>query len=566
MKNILIINLKRLGDIYQGLHLVNSIYKSSPESKIYYLIFEEFKQVADCFPNIQKTFTIPRKKIITFYKNPIYSMGLGINELEKSLRPIIDHSWDNIINFSKDLTSTYITSYISKSTSSHFSGIRFSDKQTIEYSNFWANLYNDVLSSDFPSPFNAIDTIHLQSNLVFSYEKSKVQTNIQYDEIVINNFNILKSSNKSLKKILGFQITSSKKEKEIPFKIITQLLQMYLDTSDLLPIILIAPNDEERSMANKINQVLSKKIINIEADLTALPSVIKELDIVITPDTLVKHVCDIVGTPCLEISLGPAPLFLQGTSNPKSRILSYRTDKRHFSYKNNSDDFLDRKLLSPQDIFQCSKLVLGDLDKNSIFDQKTQWSLYSPIKDEFGTFLVNESGFINPDFELRRVFSRQIILKISKKTPSEKILEYIINNFNEDVIKSWIKNEKAGVINLTKSILSVLRFLIQAQENETKSSLFIKSLGHLLDHCYDNKLATVLVLIFRGQLETISTGPKKNNFKEVENIIYKLKNYAQITMICLEELETMVAHKKQIYKANASKTSIAKAHTQEHIF
>ncbi len=564
MRNILIINLKRLGDIYQSFHLVNSILKNDNKAKIYYLIFEEFKQATASFSNIEKIFTIPRKKIITFYQNPIYSIGLSINEIEKALHPTKNISWNNIINFSKDRISTYITSYISKSTNSSFSGIRFSEKRTIEYSNIWANIYNDILSSHLLSPFNLIDTIHLQAGFPFSYKKNGVQINNQYDEIVINNFNILRNTHKGLKKIIGFQISSSSKEKEIPFEIIIQLLQMHLNDSNFIPIILTAPNDKERHMANKINKILNKKIINIEADITALSSVIKKLDMVITPDTLVKHICDLVETPCLEISLGPAPLFLQGTSNPKSKILSYRVDKRYFSYEKNSTEFVDRKLINPQDIFKCSKFVLGYLEKNSIFDKKTQWSLYVPIKDNFGTFLVNENGFIIPDIELRRIFSRQVLLKISKNSSSEKVFEYIVDNFNENIIKLWSEKEKKGIIDLTKSILSTLRFLLQSQENENKSSDFIKSLSELLNYCYEKNLSAMLVLIFRGQLEAISSNSKQNNFKEVETIIYKLKNYAQATMLCLEELDTIMANKKRKIMAERTKNASIEMYAQGH--
>ncbi len=549
MKDVLIINLKRFGDIYQSAHLTNSIIKNDAMTRVSYLVFDEFKQAAECLNNIHKIFTIPRKQIITFYKNPIYSAGFGINELEKTLRPLIEIPWSNVINFSNDKVSTYLTSYITKSIHTSFTGIRFTEKQTIEYSDPWANVYNDIVTSYLPSPINIVDVVHLQSKLHYITEGEKIKTNPEHNETVFNNFKKLRESNRNREgysnKIVGIQIKASVKSKDIPSKIIVQLLKIYLDTPSLIPVLLLAPTDQERELANKINKSLDKKIINIEADLIALPSVIQNLDIIITPDTSVKHLSDILNTPCLEISLGPSSLFQQGTCNPHSKILSYRVDQRNFSYNTNLNKFVDQESLDPKDIFKCSQVILGNLNIDSTFDQKTQWTLYTPIKDSLGTFLANKSGFINLDIEMRRLLARQLLSKIFKGSLSLEIFKYIIFTFDESKLQKWIENEKVYIASTTKDLLSTLRSLIQTQENMKKGQSFVISLGKLLDHCQKKSLSAIPILLFRGRLESLTPQSIEDNFKEVENLLYKLKDNMQSAIFCLKELESAIMEKKR---------------------
>src|SRR5690606_33904195 len=87
------------------------------------------------------------------------------------------------------------------------------------------------------------------------------------------------------------------------------------------PLLLIAANDSEREYAQEILKELDFKPIVVESDFTALSSVVKNLDLLVTPDTVTKHFADAHGTRCLEVSLGSSPVFKQATVNPNSRLI-----------------------------------------------------------------------------------------------------------------------------------------------------------------------------------------------------------------------------------------------------
>lgn len=61
IKNILLIRLRLLGDIIFTIPTINLIQKNNPNSKIYYIVEEEFEEIGRILPNIFELIVIPRK-------------------------------------------------------------------------------------------------------------------------------------------------------------------------------------------------------------------------------------------------------------------------------------------------------------------------------------------------------------------------------------------------------------------------------------------------------------------------------------------------------------------------
>ena len=85
MNKVLVVNLKRFGDIYQTSHLINSISKNHPGAEISLLVYKQFKKAAKSLPNVTNVYTINKRKLESFYKNDLYNNGLAINEFNRSL-------------------------------------------------------------------------------------------------------------------------------------------------------------------------------------------------------------------------------------------------------------------------------------------------------------------------------------------------------------------------------------------------------------------------------------------------------------------------------------------------
>lgn len=68
MKNILIINLKRHGDIISTSHLIRTIRSNHNHAQISLLVYEEFKSSTKIISELDNVFTLNRKEIVSYKK------------------------------------------------------------------------------------------------------------------------------------------------------------------------------------------------------------------------------------------------------------------------------------------------------------------------------------------------------------------------------------------------------------------------------------------------------------------------------------------------------------------
>ncbi len=549
MDKILLINLKKFGDVFQSAHLINSIKSLSPNTQVDILCFDESARAAKTLLGTNKVHSINRKKIISFYKNNIYSDGLAFNEFHESIEHILADKYDRIINYSNDSVSTYLTSYLATVLESEVYGIRFNSKNSIIHSNAYSILLNDVSTTSPFTPLNFNDNYHYLCGLEKNHSHNvKIKSNTNHDETAASNFDRLrsnKSSNGENVYIIGVQLASASETKSIPEPVLTATLEHLLSSPNFVPILLNAPTDEERALVKKFNSNFDNRLVSVEADFIALPSVLKGIDLLLTPDTSVKHVADLVNTPCLEISLGEAPFLKQGTVNPNSAIISRPANLRIF--KEGVEDvenvIRSNQSLHPELIIHTISALLGT-DINSDIDQDIDsgFCVYRPVELSTGVCHLPISGPYSDSFEAKRILSRAVSLRIAnpqENTASEnsEIYSLIYKKFDRRLISRVVNEEKQALSELTKDLLSTLRGLIQTQEDKRKAVNFVDALEKLISRCFDNNLSAIPTLFFRAKLESLNATTLDENFKGVEGLLYELKSNLQNCFNVFKELE-----------------------------
>lgn len=540
MNKLLIINLKRFGDIFQTGHLIQTLRESKPGTEIHLLCYQESTRAAKVLKGISKIHTIDRQKITSFYKNSIYSDGLAFNEMERTLNSVIEEGFNEVVNYSSDKVSTFLSSYL-EGTGSRVHGISFTSRQTLKYSNNYSLVLNDVLTQVSFTPLSHNDCYHQIMGELYretTAHKDAVKTSKIHNETARNNLNRLrsmKSEDTSGVSIIGIQLLASSPEKSIPTEVLIELIRKINKNSNMYPILLIAPTDQERNAANTINQEFSNRLVSVEADFIALPSVLKNIDLLLTPDTSVKHMADLLDTPTLEISLGPAPFLKQGTINTKSGIISSIATTRVFRENTEAPEVSieSNRNLDLEFTFECMKDLLG-LDANPTSQTH---SFYRPRKVVDGIYFSPQKGSFNESFEIKRALARATIQKVTTGVIDENLIEYLLSSFNRREALKTIEEEKAGVGLVTKDLLSTLRGLIQTQENKSKAPMFIESLERLLTRCFDNYVASVPTLVFRARVESLNSSSMEENFKEVESLLYKLKDDLQSCIYVFKRFE-----------------------------
>lgn len=556
MQNVLIINLKRLGDVYTTANLVSALKTQSPNTEITMLVFEECVAAAKNIADVDRIIAVNRKEIITLKVNKIFSDGMAVENLFEALKPLKSTSWDRIVNFSNDKISAYISSYLNTNSNGKKIGINFSADKTISYNSDWDIVFNELVATTENTPFSFIDTVLKMNGVEQTGHKTKLVMNKKHTENAEKNITHLKKKFQTdlntPARVIGIQLFSSHKSKQIGYDTLKGVISKLVSDSRYIPLVLIAPIESERVFAQNLNQELGNQLIIAEADLNALASVLSSIDFLLTPDTVTKHISDLCQTPCLELSLGSAPLFKQGSKNPDSFILSPYVPSRIFS--NIDNNFMNSEITDQSDVIQvsdilnCIEYFFSGENTNLVPLLSENVTLYRPVTDQLGVRLQAVCGKISGEYETTRLLSRYLIAKSLGTELNDDLIEHCANSLIKDLPK-WMDEQKTFVTNITKDLLSTLRALIQAQESKKKVLDFVTNLDRLLANTDERSLVSPFVKIFRGKVEALSGEGFTDNIRELEGLLYELKSDLQKVLHVLRDLETAwTAKRKESYK------------------
>lgn len=533
MKKILIINLRRLGDVFSTAHLINSL-TANGENQVSILTYKENSKASSILKNVSNVYEIDRKELITLKTNKLFSDGFAFEQLFNQINLIKTQEWDQIINYSNDVVGAYLSSYL-KESCKQVIGVHYNNQRNIVMQNEWELLFNDVLPVVKYAPIHFVDCYHKMVGATLVKDGEKLNTNIKYNEMAFNNINaVRKQHSTGESKAIGIQLKTADVSKDIPEETLHELLELIRSHEELIPFLLIAPNEDERRMAESFNNAHNNELVVVEADLQAMASVLMNMDMLITPCTAIKHIADLTETPVLEISLGHAPFLKQGTYSKDSLILTDVISNREFTKENAPSG----TSITALDIMSC---MLYALTRTKSIKPRlsNNVTLYQSSFDQMGIRYTPIAGTVNTKIEIHRLMSRQLISSWFEQNPDMHIYQDVCN-LDLNTATEWTNSEKSVVTNVMKDILGTLRSLLQSAENKKSSRDFVMNLGKLISHIDSESLVQIPVSMFKSKIEAINAKSFEENSKEVEVLLYELKSDMQKILQCLKDLEIQI--------------------------
>ncbi len=559
VKKYLIINLKRNGDIFNMANTIQAIKSKNENALISVLIFEEFKKAALALNEVENIYTIDRKKILTYKKNKIFSDGMAINLFEEQINEVAQKKWDYVFNYSNDRVSTHLTSYLKDNSTKHL-GIRFNDYCNVEYSSEWSLLFNDILPELKYAPINFRDAYNRIAGVEQNRVSIPLKTREEYNKTAHLNFSEIRrmESGEGEIKIIGIQVSASHQYKTIPYNELIALIDELYMTPEFFPVLLGAPTDADRTLISTINGEFNNSLVSIEADFFALSSVMINLDALITPDTSIKHVADLLDIPSVELSLGESPIFKQGSVNTKSVIITPNIKDRSFKKKEveSSRELKDLNFrIKYTDIISSLNYILGNSETIESSSLSNGISIYSPIEDELGSRLSLLAGERENEIETQRLMARAYILK--RLTGSEDLGIYNeISTYKHAETLEWINSQRDYITESSKALLGTLRAVIQIDGSEKSVVNFVKSLTQLCSFCeVESSLIKIPALRFRARLEALNTSDFRESAKEVEGLLYEYKSDIQHQVETLKSLQDVMRKTNRVSSTTATKVS-----------
>jgi ADP-heptose:LPS heptosyltransferase len=525
MKNILIINLRRYGDIISCAHLINSIRQADPSNKVSLLIYEEFYRVTSILKQVENVYTINRKEILSLYSNDIFSDGHAVENFYTSLKNVQDRQWHQIINYSNDNVSCHLTSYLTSIGSDiPYSGIKFTKDNLVAYSNQWAQIFNEIITTYPFTPIHFTDCYHYLTGYTYQKSCDVLAKSEDYETTVSNNFKQIRDGHRHIEngiKIIGLQLKTSDTKKDIPYDTLLKLIDFILDHPNYYPVLLIAPTAEERNYAESINKNFMNGLVTIESNFLASTSVISNLDLLITPDTSIKHIADLLGTPTIEVALGHAPFLKQGSVLQDNLIIR-------------STDGID-----PQTIFNCINYYWNK--ESFTIHPPAGTTIYQSQRDELGIVYVpisEQNIFLDIDLVMSRK-TLASIMGMDFKIP-QRLFTYPLSQILE-----WAEEQKNAINDTTRALLGTLRSLLRIIDNSKMGEEFAQGLGKILAMAEEDYLCAIPTLLFKSKLETLAPARTKDNVHQIETLLYKFRDDLQIVLNCIREIEINIENIKK---------------------
>lgn len=529
MKKILIINLRRLGDVYSSAHLVSSLVASG-DTKVSTLVYQESMKAAKSLKNITSIHTINRHDIITLKTNKLFADVDALSELFSSLEEVKSQEWDQVINYSNDTVGTYLTSYLQNSTNT-IAGIYYDKSHRSVLNNKWSLLFNDIITGVTHSPIHFVDCYHKMCNVPVKFGGTKITTQTAVGLLTQKRLSLVREEQTltgKMAKIVGIQLKTANASKDLPVELVSDFIFLLKKNPGMVPILIIAPNDQERARAKMINENFSVQIPTIESDLATLPAILSSMDLLVTPDTAIKHIADLVNTPVLEVSLGTSPFLKQGTYSENSYVLTDAIENRNYSEENQTSITAMDVMSSVFYFFTDSKFEKPALSENV--------TLYTSRFDSLGVHYYPVTGTVNPKIEISRLMNRQLVSIVFQATQIDEL--YLdAKKYGQWTVTKWAETEKIQVTKFMRDLLSTMRTLIQNRNRKHNSMEFVQNLGKLLNHANTSELTQIPCLLFKGKLELIRGTTIEENSREVEILLHELKSNILKVLFIINQLE-----------------------------
>ncbi|MCB0391171.1 MAG: glycosyltransferase family 9 protein [Bdellovibrionales bacterium] len=310
---ILVIQLARLGDIYQTWPTLSALRREYENAEINLLVRERFSAAASNCPHIDKLIKLPTSEILTGVIS--YSDdSASLKKLSEFSQLLKDEKYDKIINLSFSPFSSYLVSSITHDQESVSGYTRFNDGYLCIPDDVSAYFYAQV-------GVDKENRIHLSQ--IFS-GVAGVDLLPEDWTLDFNESFLIEARNKFKldKNFIVIQVGASQSEKTYGEEKWSQVINHFRKINPT-QIVLVGAKEETELVKKVCMLAYGAKIVNLcgKTNLTELASLVKMAELVVAGDSLLLHIASLTNTKTLNVSFSSVNFWETGPLAPKSRIV-----------------------------------------------------------------------------------------------------------------------------------------------------------------------------------------------------------------------------------------------------
>ncbi len=329
MKNILVLNLTRMGDIIQSTPVISGLREKYPSAKITLLVTTNFSEFVPFVPNIDDSRVLDLHQFKKTNPGQAVTWVEIFNYLKGFMDTLKSDSFDMVVNLSHSRISALMVRYLGVRNVCGFNCNAQGDR-VIHHT--WMQYFATEPFNRNYNPFNLVE-IFARSGDVDPAGKI-----IQLDESSITKAVTMDALHKlQLREgqlLIGIQAGSSIEGRRWSWESFAELAERLINSLDA-KIVLLGVSAES-NLAKKIMAKLlySDNLIDLtgKTNLVQLAGVLKQCTYVVSNDTGTLHFASALGTPVVGLYFAHAHVFETGPYYPGNLLFQSRISCAPCSY------------------------------------------------------------------------------------------------------------------------------------------------------------------------------------------------------------------------------------------
>ncbi len=275
---ILIVSLLRMGDLVMQRHVLDRYLQKHKDVQIHLLTHPENKKLSFLFPEVQKFHFFERAYLQNLVNDPSENIFKPVKVVQNLVEELNSESFDLVLNWTHQRTAAYLMGMIE---AKQKSGPIFESGQFFLNGNQYLKKFNDTFSNLKDSIYHYVDYLSLIHDLPTNYSGQTARTaSSPYKNVLIQPLSSDSKKNWNLAEWKAFVDAIQSANSKVQIQILGASFE-----KDLL-----ADYFTE-------NQILI-------CDLQEAYHRIQSADLLMSADTVTKHLASMTQTPVVELSLG----------------------------------------------------------------------------------------------------------------------------------------------------------------------------------------------------------------------------------------------------------------------
>ncbi|GBE02443.1 lipopolysaccharide core heptosyltransferase RfaQ [bacterium BMS3Bbin06] len=552
MKEVIIINLTRMGDLIQSTPVIMGLKERYPGVRITLLVSETFVEICKYIPLIDRVFTLKINDIVN-------ALGEGgiiecYRHIEGVISVINDTFYDLAINFTHSMDSAVLTSLIR---AGEIRGISIDPQGHNVKRHPWIRYFFNVIPARDYNPFHLCD-MHLKVSGVMPERKGlylEVPRDIEdWVDHLLGNEGLSEGDF-----VVGLQLGASAGDKRWP-------VESFVKTAEMLSLrlgakVVLTGSKEEAELGRSFESLIRTDCLNFigKTDLKELAALIKSCNLFISNDTGPLHIATAVGTKTINISLASVHFRETGPYGDGHYVIRAEIPCSPCGFKTGCKDPVCKRLVSPDMVYELARMVRdgGDMEfiEPSVFHDDIQ--VYRSMFDRDG--LIEYKPLIRRRLT-KEIFyiilfrkSWQLVLDRKDTESTDEFLSPLMKKMlawydvdPEEIAGFTAVERKAlkGLLDLSDAASSVIGVISRESGKEGADGSLIRELwknislidGEIEKLCYSHPPLKALLLMFRYGMESLE-GDDIAALAGGAQVLYNdLRKHARILLESLELL------------------------------